>query len=619
MLQANRNGSLAIATFLSLYVVLLNFVFPGKRMMSWDVFGYYLYLPQAVIAKDLRIPDASFAQDLRQRIDASGSLYQLKRLENGNHVMKYSMGMAVLYTPGFFVGHAIAGLTGAPQDGISPPYLTSLWIWCILVSLAGIWLLRAVLVRLFDHGMASLALVLIVFGTNYLAHITMSGQNAMSHNFLFTGYALLMWCTMRWYEAPSMRRVIPLALTAGLMVLARPSELVCLFFPLLWPHAEARGLRGRAAFLARHGRQVAVFAGILILIGIPQFIYWKSVTGHFLYTGYGNDAGEGFNWTRPYTWEVLFGYRKGWFLYTPLMLLAFAGMVPLYFRHRGLFWLITVYTLCNVYWVSAWSCYWYSWCFGQRALIPAMAVMALPLTALWESLGLGARWWQRPAFVGVLVIALGCVTLNILQSRQYGIFVLNGHLMTKEYYWATFLKSHATEEDRKLLLVDHNPTNRIKIPYPELYDSRPFYQDNFDDGDDTDKSSLPLRYPGTLRMYPGHTDMPALDFRHDSLTQKDHCYLRLRVRARTSVQDTAAAPGSMRFTTNEFYTYGGVYNYRTRDLPLRHGVWNEIDIYQLTPEVRLREDVMRVYFRNLGADTVYLDDLRIDIYEQRPR
>jgi hypothetical protein len=120
-------------------------------------------------------------------------------------------------------------------------------------------------------------------------------------------------------------------------------------------------------------------------------------------------------------------------------------------------------------------------------------------------------------------------------------------------------------------------------------------------------------------MYPGHTDMPALDFRHDSLTQKDHCYLRLRVRARTSVQDTAAAPGSMRFTTNEFYTHGGVYNYRTRDLPLRHGVWNEIDIYQLTPEVRLREDVMRVYFRNVGADTVYLDDLRIDIYEQRPR
>jgi hypothetical protein len=616
MIQDPRKGSLLISLFLSLYILLINFVFPAKDFLTWDVFGYYLYLPQTVIAKDLLLKDPTFAEDLRTRSRASGALYQALELENGNRVMKYSMGMAVLYAPGFFVGHWIAGATGAPQDGISPPYTKTLWVWCMLVSLAGIWLLRAVLLRLFDPDMASLAMVLIVFGTNYLAHIAMSGQNAMSHNFLFTGYALLIWLTMRWYDAPKIKRLIPLAITAGLMILARPSEMVCLFFPLLWPIADAPGLRGKMRFLGQHAGQVALFAGILILIGLPQFIYWKHVTGHFIYTGYGNDAGEGFNWTRPYTLEVLFGYRKGWFLYTPLMLLAFAGMVPLYRRYRGLFWLILVYSALNIYWVSAWSCYWYSWCFGQRALIPAIAVMAIPLTALFESLGHADRKWARPAFVGVLAIALTCVALNIFQSRQYGNSIINGHLMTKEYYWAVFLKNYATPEDKKLLHIDYSPTTRVQIKYPELYTSRAFYQDRFDQADEADKSPHPLRFPGTYRMYPEHCDLHALDFRHDSLTQKDHCYLRLRVRAHTSSQDTTAAPISIRFITNEFYTYGGVYNYHVRELPLRHGVWNDLDLYQLTPEVRMKEDVMRVYFRNTGTDTVYLDDFKIDVYER---
>lgn len=616
MVYANKKGSLAVALFLSLYVVLLNCVFPPKHIMSWDVFGYYLYLPQAVIAKDLQLKDTSFADSLRTGIDASGSLYQAQRQENGNHVMKYSMGMAVLYAPGFFVGHWIAGLTGAPQNGISAPYLDSLWVWCVLVSLAGIWLLRAVLVRFFDHGMASLSLVLIVFGTNYLVHVTTSGQNAMSHNFIFTGYALLMWLTMRWYDAPSIKRVIPMGITAGLMILARPSEMVCLFIPLLWPMADAPGWRGKLRFLAAHGREVALFAGILVLIGLPQFIYWKYVTDHWVYTGYGNDAGEGFNWTRPYTWEVLFGYRKGWFLYTPLMLLAFAGMVPLYRRHRGLFWLITVYSIFNIYWVSAWSCYWYSWCFGQRALIPAIAVMTIPLTALFESLALDERLWKRLAFVGVLAFAFACVALNIYQSRQYGNNILDGHRMTKAYYWAIFLQNYATEEERKLLLVDRHPDYQFAMQYPELYHARPFYKDDFDKVKDDEKSPLPFRFPSSYRIYPGQEDLRALDFVHEELTDRPHCYLRVRLRAHTSVQDSAAPPMTIHFVTNQYYIGGGVYNYNIHEVQLQHGRWNDVDIYRLTPEVRARQDVMRLYFRNPTTDTVYLDDFSIDIYEQ---
>jgi hypothetical protein len=615
MIQANKNGSFAIALFLSLVILLNNAVFPAKAILGWDVFGYYLYLPQAVIAKDLKVPDTSFADDLRKRTDASGSLYQLQKQENGNHVMKYSMGMAILYAPGFIAGHLIAGMTGAPQDGISAPYLNALWAWCVLVSLVGIWFLRAVLVRLFDHGMAMLSMVLIFLGTNYLLHVTTSGQSAMSHNFLFTGYAILIWLTMRWHDSPRLKYLIPLGITAGLMILARPSEMVCLLFPLLWPVADAPGLRGKLGLLRQHTGQLALFAGILILIGLPQFVYWKVVTGHWLYTGYGNDAGEGFNWTSPYTWEVLFGYRKGWFVYTPMALLGFAGMVPLYRKHRGLFWLIAVYSVLNIYWVSAWSCYWYSWCFGQRSLIPALAVMTIPMSALFESLGLGPRLWQRLAFGGVLVLGVLFAALNIYQSRQYGNNILDGHRMTKDYYWTIFLRNYALEEDRKLLLVDRQPAYQFAMQYPDIYMSRPFYKNDFAQPDPDDKSTLPARYPGTVRTYPGYIDVRPLDFPHNELTSRPHCYLRIRIRAHTSAQDSAAPPAKLQLITHQFYVGGGVYNYNVHDIPLQHGQWNDIDLYRLTPEVRDRRDPMRLYFRNNGPDTIYFDDYTIDVYE----
>ena len=66
-----------------------------------------------------------------------------------------------------------------------------------------------------------LVLVLLVLGSNYFQYAVFDA--AMAHNYLFTGYALLLWLTIRWHERPTRRDAFFIGLTLGLRVLIRPS------------------------------------------------------------------------------------------------------------------------------------------------------------------------------------------------------------------------------------------------------------------------------------------------------------------------------------------------------------------------------------------------------------
>ena len=66
-------------------------------------------------------------------------------------------------------------------------------------------------------------------------------------------------------------------------------------------------------------------AGIIFMILplIPQMVYWKLHTGNLLFYTYGE---EKFFWNDPKVLEGLFSFRKGWLVYSPLMLLSLTGI-----------------------------------------------------------------------------------------------------------------------------------------------------------------------------------------------------------------------------------------------------------------------------------------------------
>ena len=119
----------------------------SEAVLSWDVTGYYLYLPAAFIYQDVQ--HLEFKDSVYKKYEFSSSFYQAFELGDGDWLLQYPIGQAVMYLPGFLLGHLGALVTDYPADGFSIPYQFGIWLQGILVAFLGLWLLRGFLIHYF--------------------------------------------------------------------------------------------------------------------------------------------------------------------------------------------------------------------------------------------------------------------------------------------------------------------------------------------------------------------------------------------------------------------------------------------------------------------------------------
>ncbi|MFZ4772263.1 MAG: hypothetical protein ACOYLO_18910, partial [Ferruginibacter sp.] len=288
-IKAANNLSAILSILLIAGIVFFRFVYPPVNILSWDVFGYYLYLPATFIYHDLRLTDISWVNQLIDQYQATSTFYQATALPSGGWVMKYSMGMAVLNAPAFFVAHAFSLLAGFKADGFSLPYQYAWAISGLVYTAIGIVMLRKVLLLFFNDKTTGFLLIIIVLGTNYFQLTAFDGY--LSHNYLFTLYTLIVWFTVRWHKQQKWQFALGLGLSMGIAVIARPSELVCILIPILWGIGSAEGFRQKTNLIKSNLWQILLIVGAAILAGFPQLLYWKYSSGHWLFYSY-NNAGE---------------------------------------------------------------------------------------------------------------------------------------------------------------------------------------------------------------------------------------------------------------------------------------------------------------------------------------
>ena len=170
----------------------------GEATISWDVSGYYMYLPALFIYKDLK--HCNFKDSILKKYGPSSDFQQaFIHPKSGNYVMKYSMGQAITMLPWFIIGHLIARSSDIyPADGFSLPYQMSIGIGMFLYSLLGIYFLRKILLQYFSDCITAIVIAAIVFGTNYLNYAAI--DQGMTHSVLFTIYTLLIWATIQFYK-----------------------------------------------------------------------------------------------------------------------------------------------------------------------------------------------------------------------------------------------------------------------------------------------------------------------------------------------------------------------------------------------------------------------------------
>lgn len=614
-----------------------------NEILTWDVFGYYLYLPANFIYNDPKLENEQWVKDIMMKYPVSTAQHHvLKRLieeypdsphllditkdvirqypvepmfyqalqgPQGNRVILYTQGQAMLFAPFFFLAHATAEAGGWPADGFSWPYQFAIAMGCLLYTFIGLLFAQKILVRLFNDKVAAIVLVLIALGTNYF-HLT-AMEGIMPHNNLFMVYAIIIWLTIRWHESFRLHHAFLLGIFMAIAIIARGSEIVCLIIPSLWGVKSLATLREKLLLLWNKKLHVLVLAAGMFIIAFPQLLYWKVAAGKWLYDSYGE---AGFSFLSPYVLKVLISYKKGWLLYTPLMIFSIAGFVSLYKYRRDLFLPCLLFFLFNFYIVSSWNVWWYAASFGQRALMQSYAVMMIPLAALVFQI-LQVRAAKRSvvfSIMGVLVV------FNLFQTWQFSKGIIDPERMTKEYYWRVFLATSASEEDKKYLEGQAPDIKSDEINDESKYNGRLLATFNFDPGSPGATAERLDTVGGShsFRLDPSFTFSPGLDTPYGKITSKDHIAIRASARIYSKVPLTDN-PSSLIVTVmngDQTLKYKGadVENHR---FPANK--WNTIKTEFITPANITAESIVKVYVWHRGQQPVWVDDLVIEIFEPR--
>lgn len=414
---------------IAILVTLIICIWYGKNLDTWgknrviqnDVIMYYAYLPATFIFHDL---DFDFVKDLPK--DFEGQIW-LQRAPSGNTVIRMTMGLSVLWLPFFFLAHGLAHLLGVSTLGYSWPYSLSIFVAAIFYLFVGLYYLRKILLRYFTDFVTAVTLTLVVFATN-LMHYVIS-EPGMSHVYNFALISAFLYFSMKWTEAANVKNTIILGLLAGLIVLVRPVNILVLIFPALIGVSSMKELTNR---ITQNWKWIIVAGVFSVLVFVPQMIYWKVQTGHFFFNSY-MDQGK-FYFLRPQIINGLFSYRKGWLLYTPVMVFAFLGFIWLKKYVSGFLIPILIFAVVNIYVVFSWWCWWYGGSFGARPMIDMYGIMALPLAAFIQFINEKKNWLKA----GVAAVLIAFIFLNQFQMIQYRSSLLHWNSMTKEAYWGIF-------------------------------------------------------------------------------------------------------------------------------------------------------------------------------------
>lgn len=444
----------------------------NQSKFTWDANGYYSYLPATFLYKDLR--NFAYTNYIEAKYHTPPGYITIK----GQKIIQYSCGQAVMEAPWFALGHFMAKLTKDGDDGYSMSYQVPMeWgmlLWCLL----GIFVLANLLLRYFDDKTVAITLFCLTIGTNYYPYATV--LNTYTHSPLFTVYALLLSATLRFYQHITMKNAAWLGVWVGLAVLTRPTEAIAVLIPVLWGVYDKDTFLERIVLIKANLLKLAVAVAITLLIGSLQLVYWKYVTGHFLFYSYDDQT---FSFLKPHLYTCFFSSRKGWLTYTPMVLVALLGFYTLWrsssmqtsFVHlKPHRFLLSVFAFLSIWITFSWDIWWYGGGIGQRAMIQYLPIFAFSFAAFTqEIIEHSPLKWVKWVLGGFMILSF-YHNIWVFHGSMKGGYIFTGDC-NDAYFFKTFWKwSPPTPDEERLL---DNPENNLVLNTPKLIYKNDFEQD----------------------------------------------------------------------------------------------------------------------------------------------
>ncbi|HQX43292.1 MAG: hypothetical protein IPP06_10390 [Saprospiraceae bacterium] len=601
---------------LILLIFIISFSSTTKRAdIAFDSFGYYFYLPATFLIKDIQLRDFGKVKFIYKQVTGKDALYQVYKVkDNDNCVIRYPMGLAISYSPGFFAGYILSKITDTDlQDGFNAWFRWSVIIWSLLITLIGIWALHKFLLYYVNAKIALLSMTFLVFGTNYLFHSHMSAQGLMSHNYLFTYYSLLLLATRTYFISFKIRYLSLILILCSLITLVRNSDIFCFLIPLIYGISKIQ----RQDLPKLHTNLVlkyslAIIPSILLLS--LQLLYWKLVTGSWIYDSYQDNPGQCLDFKQPYILESLFSFRKGLFIYTPISLFFIIGFYFLVKNCQDWFKSIGIFSIVNIYVIISWTCWWYSDSFGHRAMIPNYVLWSLGFSFLLSASG-GWRLWLKIIMGFILTASL---VLNVFQIWQIRHGIMEGNNVTRDYYLSTFGQTKPPSvEQRSLLLPEDDP--EIKDTLPEYFHGKVYKEMTFNLGSPLLYISENLNYlsdssrPRFKILNAQNSFSEAISIPNQYLNNADYKWIRLKAQMHCK-SDTSL---SKILLAAHMENKGKIYRWKVSKLSNTR--WEkdgffQINFWYMVEKVQRNKDIFKAFCWNQEQTPVEFISLTAEIY-----
>lgn len=388
----NKFNLLVFLALISIYLVSVIENPLGQRIRS-DGHGYYAYLPALIIYSDpsfQRLAEEQFGGEFPRWTGIQ------RHPDTGRYLNKFNLGVALFISPFFMAAHSVTWLMrppsepevnahviryNFPMDGYSPFYQHAAGLAGMFYCWIGFLILRIVLLNYYPRCAVNNTLLVLLFGTNVLDFGALTSTG--SHSVSFMLFALFLYVYRLWVVSGGVQWSIILGLVMGSIVLVRVTNVI--FFaivPLVSPSGTSC-LHHHVHMLFHRWREILVVGVFAAVAFMPQMFYWNYSSGSPLINSYGSTGLPYL--TSPKFVDVLFGIRKGIFIWFPVLCLLAPGLMLMYKKKDPFFKGVLVIFIIQIYIISS-ALVWYAGAsFGQRYISEYLILLSFPLTTVYAS------------------------------------------------------------------------------------------------------------------------------------------------------------------------------------------------------------------------------------------
>jgi len=343
---------------------------------------------------------------------------------------KYTCGVAIMLSPFFLIANTIADIFHLDKGmGYAPIFGFFLILSTSCYLTLGLYCVYKILRQYSDTFPTIISCLIIWLGTNLFYYTILNP--GLTHTFTFALTAVVVYFTHKYYQDINHKTLLVITMAIALLVLLRPTDILAALYFFLFRINSLQELWQRILFWLKKPIELLLFPVSIFIAYIPQFMYWKYISGSFIIYSYEN---EGFSlWKNPMLPEIWYHPQNGLFLYAPLLLLSIVGIILTWNKRAYSAKTTALIFMLNSYICASWWYWNFGAAYGYRPFIDFLPILAIPMAYVVQYLSKTKLPIRIFSFAAILFLLFLSVRLNMIYAWPWE---------GKDWGWDNVLEKH---------------------------------------------------------------------------------------------------------------------------------------------------------------------------------